>query len=104
MRLRLLTNSIKRAKRKYAERKRKMTLTSTKPHWGIPYTLIWRNQTALPEIYHFDEDGNYDARIRLTPDGTWEVWVGKPGVLVDDKVESEQEAKKLAEQVLYGTI
>jgi len=77
------------------------------PHWrefARADRDAFNQPVEQPIVYHFDDAGNYDAYVQPSsfhPD-LWEVWVGRPGRLVDDKVASQKEAMELAEQILGG--
>lgn len=77
------------------------------PYWK-EFPKQWHNANGnpitVPEIMHFDEDGNFDAHVQpsMYNMDLWEVWIGRPGRLIDDKVASKEEAIALAEQILGG--
>ena len=77
------------------------------PHWQ-EFSKKWQdpqnNPITIPEINHFDENSNYDAIVKpnLSNLLLWEVWIGRPARLVDDKIASKEEAIALAEQILGG--
>jgi len=77
------------------------------PHWREyprERKLSSGGTLNIPIIYHYDEDGNYDAYVQpnLSNLDLWEAWIGRPSQLIDSKIATKEEAIALTEQILGG--